>query len=343
MDRRLLVCKKDDSSQIPNTGIRAERVLSFLRRLDTSRSTVKSEPEQENTLKMAPETAHNANRGLKRRADSDPDDLPNSNAKCDDYPAIDVREKLTKCDPMFRIVSEECTDLSWLTGFRVGTIFGNVSSLDESLRQSRDKNSSVQPPVADSNASKKPGLTYTELIEKALQENGELTVSGIYKWIYTNYPYFNKDDGRWKNSVRHNLSINPQFRKGDKCLAGGSGHFWTLSNEYSDEFRKWQQLKQGRQEITKEYQLSSEERETIEATKSILEAESNNIYEEDNLIKAANDFLHGMEGGVEVELMNNNNIIHTIEESPDYTFCETSLFPDAVGIGHSYEYNDSDD
>lgn len=30
---------------------------------------------------------------------------------------------------------------------------------------------------------KKPRYTYTELIEQALKENGELTVSGIYNWI----------------------------------------------------------------------------------------------------------------------------------------------------------------
>lgn len=30
---------------------------------------------------------------------------------------------------------------------------------------------------------KKPPFTYTELIEHALNEKGELTVSGIYRWI----------------------------------------------------------------------------------------------------------------------------------------------------------------
>lgn len=30
---------------------------------------------------------------------------------------------------------------------------------------------------------KKPPFTYTELIEHALQERGELTVSAIYQWI----------------------------------------------------------------------------------------------------------------------------------------------------------------
>lgn len=33
------------------------------------------------------------------------------------------------------------------------------------------------------NGPKKPPFTYTELIEHALQEKGELTVSAIYQWI----------------------------------------------------------------------------------------------------------------------------------------------------------------
>lgn len=36
---------------------------------------------------------------------------------------------------------------------------------------------------ARSNGLKKPPFTYTELIEHALQEKGELTVSAIYQWI----------------------------------------------------------------------------------------------------------------------------------------------------------------
>lgn len=27
-----------------------------------------------------------------------------------------------------------------------------------------------------------------------------------------NFPYFRAEDDRWKNSVRHNLSMNPHFR-----------------------------------------------------------------------------------------------------------------------------------
>lgn len=44
----------------------------------------------------------------------------------------------------------------------------------------------------------------------------------------SHFPYFREDDERWKNSVRHNLSINPNFRKGRKSQ--GAGHYWRLCN-----------------------------------------------------------------------------------------------------------------
>lgn len=44
------------------------------------------------------------------------------------------------------------------------------------------------------------------------------------------FPFYQANDDRWKNSVRHNLSINPHFRKGVKSKRG-SGHLWTLSTE----------------------------------------------------------------------------------------------------------------
>ena len=44
-----------------------------------------------------------------------------------------------------------------------------------------------------------------------------------------NYPYYKPDDDRWKNSVRHNLSMNPNFRKGGRAKQG-TGHVWVLAD-----------------------------------------------------------------------------------------------------------------
>ncbi|CAG9791738.1 unnamed protein product [Diatraea saccharalis] len=42
------------------------------------------------------------------------------------------------------------------------------------------------------------------------------------------FPYYKANDERWKNSVRHNLSINPHFRKGARAPQG-AGHLWSLA------------------------------------------------------------------------------------------------------------------
>ncbi|KAG8224809.1 hypothetical protein J437_LFUL002255 [Ladona fulva] len=77
---------------------------------------------------------------------------------------------------------------------------------------------------------RKPPFTYTEMIEQALSESGELTVSGIYNWISKHFPFYKANDDRWKNSVRHNLSINPHFKKGCKARHG-AGHLWTIATQ----------------------------------------------------------------------------------------------------------------
>lgn len=47
------------------------------------------------------------------------------------------------------------------------------------------------------------------------------------------FPYYKSNDDRWKNSVRHNLSINPHFRKGKKAPQG-AGHLWTIASRDSE-------------------------------------------------------------------------------------------------------------
>ena len=76
----------------------------------------------------------------------------------------------------------------------------------------------------------------------------------FYKWnvlfliFRDRYPYFKAEDDRWKNSVRHNLSMNPHFRKGDKSKHG-AGHLWVLADFDEEAAEQGQQQGQGQGEV----------------------------------------------------------------------------------------------
>ncbi|XP_076235820.1 uncharacterized protein LOC143180165 [Calliopsis andreniformis] len=178
------------------------------------------------------------------------------------------------------------------------------------------------------NGPKKPPFTYTELIEHALRERGELTVSAIYQWISEHFPYYKSNDDRWKNSVRHNLSINPHFRKGSKA-PHGAGHLWAIANRSGDsrprEIINTSITNSSTKQITKSTletenlkrnisQMSSideVEAATASITQQSSEEETENIVNTVTLEHCAEQILSGIKKEVEVQylvpmMMSNN-------------------------------------
>ncbi|TBU09973.1 Forkhead domain-containing protein [Hamiltosporidium magnivora] len=79
--------------------------------------------------------------------------------------------------------------------------------------------------------SEKPPYSYAQLITMALKKGGkpQLTLNEIYTWIVNNYEYFKNADGVWKNSIRHNLSLNKCFVKIARSKGSpGKGGYWAL-------------------------------------------------------------------------------------------------------------------
>ena len=65
------------------------------------------------------------------------------------------------------------------------------------------------------NEYQKPPFSYTHIIFMAIETslNKAMTVNDIYVWCETHFPYYTQAGVGWKNSLRHNLSINKSFRK----------------------------------------------------------------------------------------------------------------------------------
>ena len=84
----------------------------------------------------------------------------------------------------------------------------------------------------------KPAISFACLIGMAIMDSPHqrLTVSEVYDWMKKAFPYFSSHSAGtgWKNSVRHNLSLNKHFVKQvrkDCPETGGKGSYWCIRPE----------------------------------------------------------------------------------------------------------------
>lgn len=90
----------------------------------------------------------------------------------------------------------------------------------------------------------KPPYSYATLIGISILSHPEkkLTLSHIYQWISDTFKYYKKGDVGWQNSIRHNLSLNKAFIKGEKSK-DGKGHFWCIKPGCEEQFLKSRSVK----------------------------------------------------------------------------------------------------
>lgn len=82
----------------------------------------------------------------------------------------------------------------------------------------------------------KPPFSFSLLIYMAIEQSPSksLPVKDIYGWILKHFPYFSSAPTGWKNSVRHNLSLNKCFCKVERSIGktNGKGSLWCVHPEF---------------------------------------------------------------------------------------------------------------
>lgn len=82
-------------------------------------------------------------------------------------------------------------------------------------------------------------LTYIALIAKVIlySPSKKLNLASIYSAMEERFPYLRNRGPGWKNSVRHNLSVNDCFVKVDRC-EDGRGHYWGIHQAHLKDFQQ---------------------------------------------------------------------------------------------------------
>lgn len=85
----------------------------------------------------------------------------------------------------------------------------------------------------------KPQHSYIGLISMGILSNPDkkLVLADIYQYILDNYLYFRHRGPGWRNSIRHNLSLNDCFIKSGRA-ANGKGHYWAVHPACVQDFQK---------------------------------------------------------------------------------------------------------
>ncbi|CAF3411589.1 unnamed protein product [Rotaria sp. Silwood1] len=117
-----------------------------------------------------------------------------------------------------------------------GTEDGNEDDDDDMDLKIQDKeesnSTSTNAPRKSNRRAEKPPYSYIALIVMAINSTPtkKMTLSEIYAFLQQSFPFFRSTYMGWKNSVRHNLSLNECFIKLPKAMGrAGKGHYWTIA------------------------------------------------------------------------------------------------------------------
>ncbi|CAC5379920.1 Forkhead box protein L1 [Mytilus coruscus] len=93
--------------------------------------------------------------------------------------------------------------------------------------------------LVPSDPKKKPPLSYIAMISMAIlsKPDKKILLNDIYRYIMEHFPFYNNEEKAWKNSIRHNLSLNECFGKHSRSK-NGKGNYWSIHPTYIEDFTK---------------------------------------------------------------------------------------------------------
>lgn len=108
---------------------------------------------------------------------------------------------------------------------------------DEPERETRLKSPENSSKTDSADPDVKPTHSYIALIAMAILSNPskKMILGDIYHYISENFPYYRNKDKSWRNSIRHNLSLNECFIKAGRS-ENGKGNYWAIHPANVEDF-----------------------------------------------------------------------------------------------------------